>query len=168
MGTNASIKLTGLAEMIAQLRQFSQTIEDRSLRKATFAGAKELQRAVIPKVVVRTGLLKSNIVIFRRRRKDTGKLAHAYAVGIKKITRKFGDTANNRRKRRVGRKYTILGPAFYGRFIEFGRSGKRIAPAFLRPGFDEGAPKAIEAVRKSLQKSIKLETKRAAKKKAAT
>jgi hypothetical protein len=58
-----------------------------------------------------TGALEASIRV-RRLRMRAGVNGEAYWVGIGKVTRKYANTKQNRRRRRVGADYEILPPTY--------------------------------------------------------
>lgn len=144
------IKLEGFKELADKLRAFGPRIEANGLRSANYAGAQVIVNAAKDTAPIKTGLLKASIRAFRRRGPQ---FTVTHAVGVTGVYLKFGNTAENRRKRRVGKKYKADGPAFYAKFIEFGTS-KMAARPFLGPAFKGNATAAIGAVGAGLRKAI--------------
>lgn len=144
------IKITGLAELQRQLREFGPKLEQRGLRAMNYAGARVVLEKVRETAPVRTGLLRANLVTYKRRTKP-GAITHT--IGLKVVRLKYGNTPENRRRRRVGKKYEADGPAFYGKFVEFG-SSKMAARPFLRPALYAAAPAAVEAMKARLAKAV--------------
>lgn len=159
MAGNFVVKVEGLSDLDRRLREFGPRVAANGLRSATYAGAKVMLEAVKDSAPVRTGLLRANLVTKRRRTpNDQAK----YSVVVKNAKATYGDTKLNRRLRRVGRKYTVAGPAFYAYWVEFGNSRMTGHP-FMRPAFLQNIDAATQAVRNGLQKAIDRETRRRAK-----
>lgn len=156
MADSFTIKVNGLSELDRKLREFGPKVARNGLRAANYAGAKVFVEAAKASAPVRTGTLKANIVAFHR---SSPRNVAKHSVGVRNIRRKFADTADNRRKRRVGKSYFVHGPAFYARFVEFGSSKMRAQP-FLRPAFLTNVDTAIEAVRGRLEKAVFLAIKK--------
>jgi hypothetical protein len=89
------------------------------------------------------GLLRDSIGVFRERHPEDMGAAEVYYVGTRRLTRTYANTSNNRRKRRVGKKYKIAGAAYYVMFVEFGTSTTGLG----RPGQNAQRPftKVFEA-----------------------
>ena len=145
-----TIKVEGLSELERKLREFGPKVAKNGLRAANFAGARVFRDAAKQTVPVRTGLLKASITAFKRRGPDN---VAKHTVGVRGVRLKYANTAENRRKRRVGKKYQADGPAFYGKFVEFGTS-KMAAKPFMRPAFNNNIDAAIGAVRARLAKAV--------------
>lgn len=146
------IKLEGFAELQKRLAEFGPKLAANEQRNATRAAAAVFRDAVRLTAPVRTGLLKANLVVNKRR--SDGRYVVKYGVRIKQAKKqKYGNTSENRRKRRVGKRYEVEGPAFYGRFLEYGTSKMKAQP-FMRPAFGPNVGKALEAFKTRMAKGI--------------
>lgn len=145
-----TIKIEGLRELNEKLRQMGPKINQNGLRAANYAGAKTIINAVKATAPVRTGLLKANLVIFRRRGPE-GLVKHS--VGVKGVRLKYANNALNRRLNRSGKKYQADGPAFYAKFLEYG-SSRMHAQSFMRPAFLNTAEDAVYAVRDRMKVAV--------------
>src|SRR5689334_6268393 len=99
-----TIKISGLSELDAKLRQFGPKIAANGLRAANYAGAAVLRDAVKETAPVRTGQLEANIRVFKR---PGPKNRVTHSVGARGKRAKYANTAENRRKRRVGKSYQV-------------------------------------------------------------
>lgn len=158
------IELKGFQELERKLREFGPRMERNGLRAANSAGAavfRDAARALIqdspepsapgepPKS--KTGQLRKAIVIFKRRGAP-GKVEHS--VGVRGERQTYGDTRENRRRRRVGKKFVVeTRNSLVGRLLEFGTS-KMAARPWLKPAFINNTDRAIDAVREKLAKVI--------------
>lgn len=156
MANVIQIKVTGLSDLDRQLRAFGPKLAERGLRAMNYAGAKVILDAARAAAPVRTGLLRANIVTIKRR---SPRNAFTHSVALKSVRLTYGNTKLNKKLRRVGKKYTADGPAFYGKFIEFG-SSKMEARPFLRPAFYNAVPAAVEAMKARLAKAVEDAAKR--------
>jgi HK97 gp10 family phage protein len=156
MAKTITIKVEGLQELERRLKAFGPKIVRNGLRTSAYAGAKVMMNAVKETAPVRTGELRANIRAFKRRGQPN---EARYSVGVRGLTRKFGNTPQNRRLRRVGKKYRVDGPGFYARFVEFGTS-KMAARPFMRPAFLANTDRAIAAVKARLERAVELAAKK--------
>lgn len=151
-----TVKVEGLQELERRLRDFGPKVAANGLRSATYAGAKVFLNAARETAPVRTGTLRAHLVTKRRR--TPANLAK-YSVVVKGAKLTYSNTRLNRRLRRVGKKYQADGPAFYGKFLEFG-TAKMAARPFMRPAFNNNTDAAIAAVAAGLRKAIDRAAKR--------
>src|SRR5450755_1962063 len=100
---NVEIKLEGFKELEAKLREFGPKVELNGLRSANYAGAKVIVDAAkrTSEWQDRTGQLRKHIRAFRRTSK---RYTVTHSVGVSGIFMKYGNTSENRRKRRVGKR----------------------------------------------------------------
>jgi HK97 gp10 family phage protein len=147
------IKLEGFAELQRKLHEFGDRIAAKEQANATRAAAVVFRDAMRETAPVRTGFLRANVVV-NKRRSSEGKWVVKYGARIKPGRRlKYGNTAENRRRRRVGKKYQTESPAFYARFLEYG-SSKMLAKPFIRPSFGPNVQKALDAFEARMRKGI--------------
>lgn len=158
-----SVKVEGLAELRKALEELPKEIQGRPLRSAVSAAAGLIRdKAKQAAPVGETGNLKSAIYRYRSRRNSaTGK--ETFFVGIRQGKAQYKDTAINRRKGRVGKKYNTQGEAYYWRFLEFGTAKMQKKP-FLRPAFDENKEAAVELMKQRMRRAIDNQVKKLAKK----
>jgi HK97 gp10 family phage protein len=162
MAESFTIKVQGFAEFDRRLREFGPKLAANGLRAANYAAAKVFIEAARANIATgehpyQSGFTKSHIVAFRRR--TTGRNLVTHSVGIRGIRRKYANTRENRRRRRVGKAYQADGPAFYARFVEFGSSRQKARP-FLRPAFIDRIDAAIAADRERLALAVERAAKR--------
>lgn len=153
-----SVRVEGLAEIGARLRALPASLGSKGggpLRYALFQAAKIIREeaAFIVKAKTKTDsnmdgvLLSENIVTKRDRRPPAG-VTERYAVGMKGGTRRYANTARNRRARRAGAKYRTAGAVWYGRMIELGTSKMKARP-FLRPALAMKGGAAVAEFRRA-------------------
>lgn len=151
-----TIKVEGLQDLERRLREFGPKVAKNGLRAANFAGAQVFREAVKQTAPVRTGQLKASIATFRRRGPDT---EAKHSVGVRGKRQKYANTAENRRKRRVGKRFTVdTRNSAVARYLEFGTS-KMSARPFMRPAFEKNVDNAIQAVKARLAKAVELAAK---------
>lgn len=150
------LKLTGFKELADRLNSMGPKIARKGLRATAYAGASVIRNAARQTTawVDRSGLLRKNIVVAENRGRNIPDRQATYSVRVRNAkAQKYTNTALNRRLRRVGKRYTVEGPAYYGKFLEFGTS-KMAARPWLRPAFDQNTAAAIEAMRLRLGKAV--------------
>lgn len=157
------VKIEGLKELNKALEELPKQIQQRPLRSAVSAAAGLIVKEAKARVPVgATGNLKSAIYRYRSRRNSaTGR--ETFFVGIRQGKAQYKDTAKNRRKGRVGKKYNTQGEAYYWRFLEFG-TAKMAKRSFLRPAFDENRTGAVEIMKERLGKAIQDQVRKLGKK----
>jgi HK97 gp10 family phage protein len=125
------VQVEGLDDVVARLKALPAALSRGPIRKALFAPAKQMRDMVKATVPVwkgpsnrwaTVGLLRDSIGVFRDRHPEQKGAAEVYYIGTRKLRKAYADTARNRRYRRVGKKYTVSGAAFYVMFVEFGSS----------------------------------------------
>lgn len=156
------IQLQGFKELETKLKEFGAKVAKNGLRASNFAGAKVIKEAVKEnirsggQVHVITGTLLEAISVFRRRSPEN---VAQHSIGIRRLIRKYANTAQNRRKRRAGKRFSIDSPAFYGKFLELGTSKMRPHP-FMRPAFESNVDLAIRAIKTKLAAVVEREAKK--------
>ena len=153
MADPVSVKVEGLSELRQRLLDLPPKLARKGLRGANFDGAEVLVKAAKETSGFhdKTGELRAAIGAFRRGYKE---MEATHAVGVRGVTRVYGDTALNRKLKRVGRKYRVAaGPALYGRFLEFGTS--KMAPhPWLRPALFANVSRMVDAIRAGMVAAI--------------
>jgi HK97 gp10 family phage protein len=141
---SVEIKLSGFKELEDKLKAFGPKLELSGLRSANYSGAKVVLNAAKSTSAWqdRTGTLRSSIRIFRRTSKQ---YTVTHAIGVTGLYMKYANTSANRRLRRVGKRYKVDGPGFYGKFLELGTSRMRAHP-WLRPAFLATYGEAIDQI----------------------
>ena len=162
------IEVSGLDGVLDMLKSLPAEVVSKrggpvkaALRKAAVIIQKEAQ-ANIRKIVAEpnvdgrpsksTGSLEKAVTVGRGKYLG-GSLGERYMVWLPKIKRKYANTRENVRKRRVGKSYYVEGPQFYGRFLEYGTSKMKAKP-WLRPAAKDKADLAIATARADLLKRI--------------
>jgi HK97 gp10 family phage protein len=168
----ATIKLTGFAELAAQLKALPDNIGRNGLRAAVAAGAAEVRKQAKTNALAMrdTGTLARSIYQ-KQIREQSSLQRQVFYVGVR-AGRKF------KKYGKSGMSKSSEEGAFYGRFVEFGhftrpRGGGRItrgagraavisssavhwvpARPFLRPAFDGKKSEAIDAMAVKLRERI--------------
>jgi HK97 gp10 family phage protein len=139
----------------------------KALRKAAVIIQKEAQKN-IRNIVLEpnkdgrptksTGSLEKAVTVGRGKYMG-GSLGERYMVWLPREKRKYANTKENVRKRRVGKTYTVESPQFYGRFLEYGTSKMQKKP-WLRPALMSKGDQAIAVARDALLKEIERVTQK--------
>ncbi len=153
MANAVKIELRGFKELGQKLKELGPQVAKNGLRTADFAGARVIRDAAKEAVPVDTGLLQAQIYASRRR---TPEHISTYTIRV----RKKAKVSKIAKRKTTGKYREVAGPAFYGRYLEFGTS-KMAAKPWLRPAFTSNTDSAINAIKAGLSKAID----RAAKKK---
>ena len=148
------VKIDGLKELDAALRNIPAQLERKYLRQAVGAMGKVVRDAVREQAPIRTGLLRREIVHVRSKR-GAKKGQETFYVMVRQKTKKYANNSVNRRRGRVGKSYKAEGDAYYWRYLEFGTATIRPQP-FLRRGFESSKTKAVQALQDRLRKSLDL------------
>jgi HK97 gp10 family phage protein len=157
------IKVDGLKELEKALMELPKEIQGRPLRSAVSAAAGLIRDKAIEKAPLgKTGTLRKEIYRYRSRR-NSAKGRETFFVGVKQGTGVYKDTEENRRKKRVGKKYKTQGKAYYWRFFEFGTIKMQKQP-FLRPALENNKAGAVDIMKERLRKAIDNQVKKLAKK----
>lgn len=159
------VKITGLRELGMKLRALPAEITKNgggpvmlTLRRM---GAR-IQKDAKQRVPVRTGTLRDNIIVTRKKK---GLSAGQFAVDVtvRAKAQKYADNKTNRRLGRVGGSYKTYGPLFYARFLEFGTS-KMTAKPFLTPAFEAAKPELPNIFKTEMTRAIDEAVQRLARK----
>ena len=175
MAKTITVKVQGLSDLGARMKNLSADVSNRISRAATAAGASVIKSAAQSKVPVLTGALKKGIVVKRIPKSETGLTSeHIVTVSTRQM-KKYVDKSRAavtelqgptqpvtsggktyRPKKLLARQdsYASLGDFYYARFIEFG-TAKMAAKPFLRPAYDENKQKAVEAIKDRIEKRLK-------------
>lgn len=108
-----------------------------------------------------TGLLAKNIIVTRGRKGPVGSKGERYLVRVKPKVAKYAANRRNVRSGRAGKVYLAEGPAYYGRFLEYGTS-KMPAYPWLRPAVKQKGQQAIEVFTSDLNRRIEATVKKLA------
>ena len=145
------VQVHGLREINARLKALPARIQGRPVVNALRKAGRVVQKAAQARVRKRTGALRDNIIVSRKRTKEPG--SETVQVTIRARAKKYKDNARNRRSGRVGGAYADVGPLFYARFLEFGTS-KMAAIPFLRPAYETHKHELPEIFRVELAAAI--------------
>lgn len=153
-----SFTIKGLDAAIAKMKALPRELRAKGAKaagrkganviaKAVKANARKVDRPETPNNIANNVKVQFASKTFRR----TGDIM--FRVGIAGGAKLYSNTSDNRRKRRVGKKYNTGGETFYWRFLEFGTQKMQAKP-FMRPAMDASVGPATEAVVKELNKQI--------------
>lgn len=123
------IKIEGLKELDNRLKNLPFKVQKKVLNAAVRSGATIIKKEAKQRVPVRSGFLKKNILVRKKKKQPIDK--PIYQVGC-----------SNK--------------AWYGRIIEFG-SRMVAARPWLRPAFDVSKQKVLDQIRKKLKIGIERE-----------
>lgn len=161
----ASVRVEGVKEVADRLRALPAELGSKGggpLRAALFAGAKRLREAAKARAPRKTGNLVDNIIVYRSRNPRAEGATEHYSIGMRKGTRRYANSASNRRKSRALKKFKTAGAAYYGRFLELG-TAKMAARPFLRRAFEESKEAAVDAFRARFLKAVEAAERKLAK-----
>lgn len=139
----ADLQVKGLRELGAAMRGLSADMAGKVARQAVAAGAGVSRKAIRQKAPVDTGNLRAAIVM--KREKNT-RLTEEYVVAVRKGKRRDVAAAKSGQGK-LGK------DAYYAHMVEFG-TVKMPAQPFVRPGFEETAQAATDAIAKRLKARI--------------
>lgn len=149
------VQLSGLDEVIAKMRRLPVDVRQKGgrfagrkasnlIRDAAIQNAEKLNDPATAEEIAKNLAVRFSSRTLRR----TGDIA--YRVGILGGARRYANTRDNRRKRRVGLSYKTDGSSanpggdtFYWTFLEFGTQKMRARP-FMRPAGDTAAQPAAD------------------------
>ena len=134
-GDGVTVKIEGLDELKATLRELPAKLRRRALRNALAAGARVVRDAARLRAPVLRTSTYSGASAIKRGVRAPGTVRRAIAVRTSKAARRAGDVGvfvNVRPARGAGRGANKPTDPYYWRFLEFGT--KRMRPfAFLQP-----------------------------------
>lgn len=150
-----TIRVEGLKELAAALRELPKAVAARQLRLPVAHAAADMRddarrRAPIAEASLgpdrpKPGTLRKSIVI----KKVVGNDMQAIYVVAVRHGKKFSD---------VGKRHANL-DAYYWRFIEFGTTHAAARP-FLRPAFEALKRQAVETIKAELARGVETEAAR--------
>ena len=141
------------SDVESALDRLSAAMGEATLRAAGFAGADVIRDEVVQRAPVRTGRLKSDVLVKRLEEKSDGNARQTYLITVRLGRRKYTNNRRNRQKNRTGQTYAVTA-AFYWRFIEFGTS-KAAARPFMRPAFEATKQTARDAITTKLRDKLR-------------
>ncbi len=155
------LNVTGLDGVLETLKQLPAAVVSKRGGPVKFAmakGARMLRDAIRAAAPEDKGVLKKSISIGRKKLMPNGELGEAYWVGPSKKYHKYANTRFNRGSRtkrgkqrdaQVGKAYVSDGPAYYGKFLEYG-SKHQAAHPWLRPAAEANAQRIVDTVNTEL------------------
>lgn len=152
MARITSVRVDGLRELGAALKELGNVVGTRIARASTAAGARIVKDQAIANVVrspsVDTGSLRDSIITKRAPKGET-RLTSEHIVTV----RGRGKPANKKGQR--------INRAPHASMVEFGTVNMPAEP-FLRPAFETTKGAAVEAIKGALQRGIDRAAKKAA------
>jgi HK97 gp10 family phage protein len=162
----AEVNMASLRELGQTLKQLPKEISGKGggpLRKALAEAAKVIHAEAQALAPEDTGLLKREIRMVRAKNPAATGATEHYVVGVRRGKRKkYANTRENRRARRVGKTYQDESRAYYWRFIEFGTERQPARP-FLRPAFESKKREALNRFETSLREGVQAAVRKVAK-----
>lgn len=141
----AKVKISGLSELGAAMRNLSADMTGKVARQATAAGAGVVRKAARAGAPVDTGNLQAAVVM-KRVPKGQTQLTEEYLV-TPRVGKKRDAVAGKAGTGKRGK------DAFYARFVEFG-TVKMPARPFMRPALENNTQAATDAIAKRLRERI--------------
>lgn len=147
------VRVSGLKELGEALIGFGQKLGARYLYRAAYKAAEVIEQDAISRAPVRTGTLKSNIAVFRKKSPDAYTVH--YAVGVRKIrvSKKLKNLFRIVRKNSGVKRVDAKGDAYYWRFLETG-TAKMPAQPYLRPAFESKKYEALGKFKVALGEGV--------------
>lgn len=147
-----TVQVEGLGELLKRLEALPRELSGKRggpVRKALGRAARLVRDEVKRNAPRKTGNLQANIIAALFNKERPAGVSERYVVSVRGKSKKYRNTAKNRRLGRVGKKYQVDGDAFYWKFLEFGTS-KMPARPFIQPAFAASASKALGEFEKTL------------------
>lgn len=146
------VKIEGLDELAAALRELPGKVARAGLRASVYAGARVIQEEARLRAPVYTGpvseghpppgTLKRSIIM-KQIREESGDQAQVFYVLVR-----YG-----KKYQKQGKSGNLSQDAFYWRFVEFGTARQPARP-FLRPAFEAKKMEAVQAIQDKLLERI--------------
>jgi HK97 gp10 family phage protein len=156
---SAMIKVDGLKQLGERMQKLGADVNKRTSRAATAAGARVVRDATRKNIdalqLVDTGNMRAAVAAQRSKRT---RLTSEHRVGIKSGGGYRSGDIQGGKTSDVKAAKTGTGKlgvdAFYWRFLEFGTVDRPATP-FLRPAFESNKNKAVEEIKRVLERRIK-------------
>lgn len=149
-------KIEGLDETVRALKALPLELSSQRggpIRKALYAGAAVIKARVIELAPEDTGNLKGNVIIYLDRNPQATGATERVLVGVRRGSGRYARSRQNRRLRRVGKRFATAGGAYYWLWMEFGAPGRNPPlPAanggrgFMRVSFEEKKGEALARI----------------------
>lgn len=146
------MRIEGLQELAAAMRELPQRVGRNALRAAVNAGASVIKKEATARAPKDTGALKANLYQ-KQIREKSGDMQQTFYVGVRKGVAKYANNAANKRSGKAGKAYKDDGTTFYWKFLEFGTSKMQARP-FMRPAFELQKEQAVKAIAAKLDERI--------------
>lgn len=150
MAASTFARVEGLSAIAAKMRKLSAEVNQKAARQATAAAARVIKKATVAKIVtnpsIDTGSLRDAVIVKKLPKGESEGATSAHIV-----TFRGRGKAYNKKGQRIAR-------APHARFVEFGTVNMPAEP-MLRPAFDNGKEKALDAMVGKLRSAVDKATK---------
>lgn len=144
--------VSGLDQLLVRLKKLAEVGGDKTAGKPVSAAlrkcGKVLQADMQRRVRIKTGALRENIIVTKKRTGNPDMVEVDVTVRFK--AKAYKDTSLNRRSGRIGKSYKNYGPLFYASFLEFGTWKMPGGYPFMRPAFESHKEELPEIFKASL------------------
>lgn len=137
------MKIDGLKELAAAMRELPDRVAKNALRRAVSAGAIVVRNEARARAPVDTGEMRRDIQV-KRERNSAGQMVATYSVFVR----------SGKKSRLAGKKRNVQRDSYYWRFVEFG-TVKMAAKPFMRPAFESKKEAAVTQIAAVLDQGIK-------------
>lgn len=152
------VSVEGLDNVLARMRALSVKMQKKIVAHAVRKGANIIKKAAVNKAKLFDDPKTPKKVYKEITTRTNSKLGRqnggvAISVGVKGGAKKYKNTKENRRKKRVGASYEGPGNVYYWRFLEFGTAKMKAQP-FLRPAVENNVTQVIGAITSDLNDQL--------------
>jgi HK97 gp10 family phage protein len=143
-------KLQGTDDVLRKMRALPVKLQKKALNASLRKGAAIVKKAAVARAQrfddPHTPMKVYKEIVVRTNAKAGLRAGGAMVqVGVMGGAKRYKNTKENRRKKRVGGSYEGPGNVYYWRFLEFGTAKMKAQP-FMRPALADNADSAISAI----------------------